>query len=203
LKVLKNVLLVGNDWLLHVVLGAFFIQQFGWLGLIPSFFSHFLVDEIIHGHIKGVSAKGKLIAKIFEASKGLIAAVLICIIAWIKIDFNYAFLLGCGIAISLSFDFLLEKAFSIDKKMSWKNFNHSLSKKVYNFARILIRLNYFFHWFGRPTKLTKILKLEPLWKETINHNCNVQGNGIVVSWWNILQLLISLPFAYHIFCFLF
>jgi hypothetical protein len=203
LKTLKNILLVGNDWLLHVVLGAFFVQWLGWFGLIPAFFSHFLVDGIIHGHIKGVSGKGKLIAKFFEAFKGLLLGAFICIIAWINVDFKTAFLLGCGIVVSLSFDLLLEIAFWVDKKKIWEEVNWRLSKTIYQFAKTLIALNYFFHWFGRDTKLTRILKLKSLWKETINHNCNVQGNGIVVSWWNILQLLISIPFIYYISHFLF
>lgn len=182
-------LLVGNDWLIHVVLGAFLAWKFGWLGVLIAFLSHFvIIDTIPHGHLQGLEQGIK--TQIWETLKGNLIGLFIFVYSWAAFDFTQAVLIGCEIFISVLPDFILKTATIIDKKMVWEKFNDWKRNIIFDYVYINIWLNYFFHWFGRSTELTYFLELDRVWKEVDDHNCGITGNGIKISWWNILQPII-------------
>jgi hypothetical protein len=172
LKALKNILLVGNDWLLHVMTGAYFTYTLGWKGLVPAFLWHFVIDMIPHGHVKN---------SVKDALKGIIIGVVIGLYTWHAYDFKKAFLVGVGIVVALSFDFILTAANLADKKKIWKKLP---STKW--LVKINIKLNYAIHWFGWVNWFRNF------WKDKKIHNCGVEGNGLEVSWWNTAQLAVAI-----------
>ncbi len=171
MKALKSILLVGNDWLAHVMAGAYFTYAFGWKGLVPAFLWHFPIDMVPHGHVK---------SNVGDALKGIVMAVAIGLYTWYTHSFKMAFMVGMGILVALSFDFFLTVANIADKKKIWEKF---FSTKWA--VKIIIQLNYAIHWFGW------VEKFRGLWKEKEIHNCGVEGNGLMVSWWNIAQLVVA------------
>jgi hypothetical protein len=172
LKILKSILLVGNDWLLHVMTGAYFTYTLGWPGLVLAFIWHFPIDMIPHGHVKSA---------VKDALKGIIAAVAISLYTWHVYDFKKVFLVGMGILAAIFFDLILKAANFADKKKIWEK--RPGTKWL---VRLIIQLNLACHWFGHTGWFRN------LWKEKEINNCGVEGNGLKVSWWNIAQLIVAI-----------
>ena len=171
-KILRNILLVGNDWLLHVMIGTYFTYTLGWKGLVPAFLWHFLIDMIPHGHVKSM---------VKDALKGIIAAIAISLYTWHTHGFFMAFMVVIGILVALSFDFILVAAKLADNKKIWEKLPGTKWP-----VKAIIQFNLACHWFGR----TKIFQRS--WKDKETHNCGVKGNGLGVSWWNIAQLIVTI-----------
>jgi hypothetical protein len=194
MKTLKNLLLVGNDWLLHVVVGVFcylfFEPLIGKIWSIAfSALSHPLVDMIPHGHVK---------SNILDGLKGILTGIILLIIVWIKIDFVTAFWTGVSIIFAIGFDFLLVLAKLLDKKIPQKSQVYDFDDRIVRLVMIdfccrIIGFNFLMHWFGKA----KIFS--PIWKEKEIFNCGISGNGLKVNWWNITQLVIAIPFLFIIF----
>ncbi len=178
LKVVKNFLIVGNDPVVHVAIGAYCVYQFKWLGLMPTFFSHFILDMIPHGHVESM---------FWEGLKGAVLALGICLWAWLAHhDPAVVVMLATGIFVALAFDFILIGASKLDKKKIWEWFGNPLKGAVKKIIAFVIKLNFFLHWFGRsPT-------FQYLWKSPPEiYNCGVEGNGITPSWWNLWHLWLA------------
>lgn len=167
---------MGNDWLLHVLAGTYFTYTFGWKGIPFAFAYHFPIDMIPHGHVKN---------DVKDALKGMIVAAAIGFYTWHAYDFKKAFMVGMGILAAIFFDLVLWAAFWADKKKIWEKFG-ALSGFIRWVVKIIIQLNYAIHWFGW------IKWFRNLWKDPKVHNCGTEGNGLRVSWLNIIQLVVAI-----------
>ncbi|MCG2686644.1 hypothetical protein L6278_00730, partial [Candidatus Parcubacteria bacterium] len=127
-------MIIGNDWLCHIIVGAFLVWKFGWWGVPLAFLSHFPIDAIPHGHHK---------KEWLDALKGLVAGVSIVISVWSFYGFTEAFKYGIGIFFSINFDFLLAfLAKPWDEKKFWENKTKILSRTIFIFTKIIIWINF-------------------------------------------------------------
>ena len=183
MKILKGILLVGNDWLTHVVIAVFFVFKFGWWGLIPIFISHFIIDMIPHGHVDN---------DIVEALKGVIVGLAIILYCWIKINFPIAFLMGIGIFISIAYDFIFTVCKYMDGKKYWDKFeNYFLKNLIFKFVQKTIQLNNLTHWAGNNTWCAKLWKRE----EHYNSLPNKTHHSLNPGWVNLIQPIMALIFV--------
>ncbi len=193
MKTLKNILLVGNDWLLHVVAGVFCYLFFEPLigkfwAIVISALSHVFIDMVPHGHVK---------SNILEAFKGVLTAIILLTIIWIKIDLNTAFWSGISIFFAIGFDFIFIFAKWWDKGCT-KEEIEQFNRWEWLFSYLMyfvLAFNFVMHWFGKAKIFSS------LWKEKEIYNCGISGNGLKVSWWNLAQLIISIPLLVYIFSF--
>lgn len=191
LDLAEKILLIGNDWLAHVILGVSFAQYFGWYGIILSFLSHPFVDMIPHGH------REDKWGYFWETWKGLLIALAIIIQTWIVFNFVTSIMYGLSMFFSLNYDFVLVLAKKIDKKEYWKRFVGRKEEVVFKFARFIICFNMQCHWFGE----TKVFKK---WHKEIEIFNTLPGHkhyAFGITYWNLLQLLpiVLLGFCHFIF----
>ena len=146
----RKIILVGNDWMLHVVWGALLMKVFGWWGLLFQWPVHFLlVDTIPHGHLYPVAK---------DAMKGISTALFLFFYFWYTQGFIMAFMVGVGMFMAIAPDLILWRAHKWDIAQKWNELkNKKTSKVVFNFCRLTILMNHFFHWFTKEnSKLSYI-----------------------------------------------
>jgi len=167
-KWLKSFLLVGNDQLAHIAVAFLFTVQFGWLGVVPSFISHFPIDAIPHGHIDN-GAK--------ESVKGGLAMMLLF---FMLPDPNLAvcFLANCILA--LIYDVFLVGAKITDRKRIGFDNNFFLF-----WVKMIIKINILTHWAGNTKIFKKYYSNKP---EKYNSLFVANHYVLRVSWLDLGQL---------------
>jgi hypothetical protein len=162
---------MGNDWLTHVVAGSFFYLEFGKIGLMGSFLSHFFIDLIPHGHHKKEWP---------DTIKGSLVGIGITIYWFDQYGWKEAFWIGLSIALSVSYDFVGTASKFFDKKRWFKRFN-----------KIVLLISLYTHWFVWENISNK-LNSGPTKVETFDCLPGKKFHPWDVGWFNLFQPAIIL-----------
>lgn len=178
---------MGNDPLAHVSAAFLFTLKFGWWGLIPSFFSHFIIDTIPHGHVK---------SNLTESVKGGLVAMVLFF--WIIFHQNLALAICFffNFVAAIIYDVFLILATKCDEKEFWKKFTGHFRSVIFNLTVATIKINYFTHWMVRASGYASYKKSEP---EKINCLPGRAYFPLRVSWLNLGQLIWSIVVLYIAF----